>query len=109
MTVKELIENLKTHNPSQDVTVWDAMQDCETTDVHLSETTDGLLIATDVGEAEHQHEELRSFFNGLAAVFGNIIEATPEEIKQLHSCADNCADEHEANKAHSIRKENDGY
>ena len=46
MTVKELIEELKTRNPEQDVTVWDAMQDCETTDVHLSETTDGLLIAS---------------------------------------------------------------
>jgi hypothetical protein len=46
MTVKELIEKLKTYNPEQDVTVWDAMQDCETADVHLSETTDGLLIAS---------------------------------------------------------------
>jgi hypothetical protein len=40
---------------------------------------------------------LRSFFHGLAAVSANIINATPEEAKRLHECAEKCADEREAN------------
>jgi hypothetical protein len=39
-------------------------------------------------------------------VSAHVIKATPEEVKQLHACADKCADEHEANakeQAHGTR------
>ena len=40
---------------------------------------------------------LRSFLDGIARVSGNVINAMPEEVKQLHEVADKCADEYEAN------------
>ena len=46
MTIKELIEELKKRNPDENVTVWDAMSDCETAEIYLSETSLGTLISS---------------------------------------------------------------
>ena len=46
MTVKELIAELQTRNQDQTVYVWDAMDDRDTDEIHLSETDNGLLIAS---------------------------------------------------------------
>ena len=46
MNIKEPIEELSSRNPEEEITVLDALQDCETTEVYLSERAEGLLIAS---------------------------------------------------------------